>query len=304
MKKSVLTCFCLLGTLFSCTESEYLNLPDGTEKTLSTELENVVNAYEASLKGYEDYSQVKDESTPSTEKEVFAEDWIIETVKDSILNSPNFSYSKTRTDATQVLALGPVKVGVFKYSTCGNNREFVYFMDCEDGGWTKTIGDVGATYADGNNNMEFRFCLVDPADYGGGVLLLTTYGWISSHGEVDVVVRYHDNEDTRNENQVKDNGGLYGTGESSFTENTSFVWRFADKKASLPFSYGVIANEFDGVSLTRQLSIDDQNRGNSNFARVFRHHPVQGTTVRDLGKGESFRGIYHTENTIYDLKFY
>ena len=40
-----------------------------------------------------------------------------------------------------------------------------------------SIGDIGATYVDGNGNVTFHFCLVPVGNYEGGALLLHNYTW-------------------------------------------------------------------------------------------------------------------------------
>lgn len=80
--------------------------------------------------------------------------------------------------------------------------------------------------------LRFRFCLVDPGNYGGGTLILYDYVWNINEGDVDLVKRYHDNEDHKNKNSLEDNGGLVSTGLSNFGHNTTLYWRFSDKPAT------------------------------------------------------------------------
>lgn len=291
----------LVCALFSCSQVEF----PGSEgeaagtRSLTAELENVINDYESNLKGYVDYNQVKDELTPTTEKETFAENWVIKAIQDSLSSrSEAFYSSKVRTDATQVLALAPVKVGVFNAGSCSSYREFVYLMDCEDGGWTYSEGNIGASSVDGNGNVVFKFCLVDPGDYGGGALLLTTYRWAPGHGAIDIVERYHDNEDSNNKNEIRDNGGLWDTGASVFTENTLFVWRYAEKRTNLPIRYGVLSDTPIPV-LPSRIHIDDQNQRNSNYARLFRYGTSEPEGPHDLGQG--YNGMATSDNTTYGI---
>lgn len=282
--------------LYSCANEELLSI-DGVD-VLNAELKSVVDEYEMNL---------KDEQTPTTEIEAFADIEIRKAIQDSIsLLNNTYSISKTKTYADLNRSFpSSIKVGVFKIASCGSHPEFVYYMDCEDGGWSNTEGTVGATIADGNN-IKFHFCLVPGADYNGGTLLLTTYGWDPILGDVDIVERYHDNEDTRNKNDILVNGlgsiHMTNIGHCSFTENTRFTWIFTEKKnGTLPFQYGVLTNDFsteDG-----KINIDDQNRGNSNYAKLWRHKSADATIVeRNMENKERFRGITHSENTIYHIK--
>ena len=182
-------------------------------------------------------------------------------------------------------------------------------MDCEDGGWSGTEGNVGATFVDGNKNVEFHFCLVPLGYYNGGTLLVNLYGWSSYDGNVDIVDRYHDNEDHSNKN-TKVVNTIYGItakdfpGYCGFGENTTLVWMFSDRKSmTLPFQYGVLTNSFvegeeDGV-----IHIDDENGSNSNWANVTRHNASTGQKeFRSLQSGERFRGVTTGKNTAYNVK--
>lgn len=284
---------------YSCTQDEILS-PE-VRSSLNAELENVVSQYEESL---------KDEQTPTTTIETLASPEVIKAIQDSI-RALNNSYMSGKVKTAALLDTGgpPPRVGVFKVSTCGTYGEFVYLMDCEDGGWTNTEGNVGATFANGNKNIEFHFCLVPPADYNGGTLLLTTYGWAPIDGDVDIVGRYHDNEDHGNTNKIMSSGGgallnRYFPGHCGFDTNTLLTWRFSERKnGTLPFQYGVLTNSFtveDG-----KLNVDDENGGNENNAHLWRHKASDGsTTERYLTGNERFRGIGHMEtgNTTYYLK--
>lgn len=161
-----------LSVLFAaCSMNNELSDVGTDQASLSESLENLANGYELALKGYtiEDVTMEKDEETPTTTKETKASPWLIKKLQSSMDQTCLAYNSKTRTDA-RPYGGSTNKVGVFKYGTCGNNREFVFYMDCEDGGNTYTTGNTGDTAADGN--VTFHFCLVDPGNYGGGTLLL------------------------------------------------------------------------------------------------------------------------------------
>lgn len=293
--------------LASCSISEELPGIDSGSTPLLENLENIVNGYELSLKGYtlEEINEEKDEDTPTQTKETIAPDWLIKKIQEATLDKSCLAYdSKTRTDA-RPYGGSTNKVGVFKYGTCGNNREFVFLMDCEDGGHTRAEGNIGDTYADGN--VVFRFCLVDPGNYGGGTLLLYNYQWSSSEGDVDIIRRYHDNEDKKNTNRIMDNGGLASTGLSVFTHNTLLFWRFSDNKnVSLPFQHGVLTNRSTRLPspyIGAYIYIDDENKGNVNEAILWKHR-VRGSTSAGpikLQNGERYRGITVGTDTEYDL---
>ena len=137
MKKVTFFCFSIL--LASCSLNEEERAMSASENTqLSDELESVVADYELTLKGYsfDELNKEKDELTPTTQEETCAEPELIKAIQDS-LNKLILAYdSKTRTD-TRAYGGNAPKVGVFKYGTCSGNREFVYRMDCEDGGDTQ-----------------------------------------------------------------------------------------------------------------------------------------------------------------------
>lgn len=307
MKK--ITFLGLIILFASCSVNEDLPNESSYQSSLSENLEDLVNGYELTLKGYtiEDATAEKDEVTPTTTKETKAPSWLIKKLQSSIDKTCLAYNSKTRTDA-RPYGGSANKVGVFKHSTCGNNREFVFYMDCEDGGRTYTTGNTGATAADGN--VTFHFCLVDPGNYGGGTLLLYNYEWDRSEGDVYVVRRYHDCEDKRNKNEIRDNGGLSSTGLCNFSHNALLYWRFSDKganNANIPFTYGVLTNRSEphpGPVIQNCIYIDDENNNNGNEAVLWKHLERGGTYVIELKNEERYRGIKTGPNTVYDLDFY
>lgn len=217
MRKIIFLCFCAL--LASCSSDEGLQ-DIGTN---GKELANMINDYELVLKGYsiDELKKEKDELTPTTQEETVAEPWLIKAIQDSIAQI-QFSYNNhTRTDAGAYTRAAPLE-GVFKYETCGRYREFVYHMDCEDGGDTYSTGNIGATRVDGNGNVEFHFCVI-PAGYAtGGVLAFYLPNLYAQN--MHVVKRHHDNEDHNNKNHIIDNAGLASFGPNYFNNNTGFFW--------------------------------------------------------------------------------
>jgi len=300
MKKVTFFCFSIL--LASCSLNEEERAMSASENTqLSDELESVVADYELTLKGYS-FDELNKE-----QEETCAEPELIKAIQDS-LNKLILAYdSKTRTD-TRAYGGNAPKVGVFKYGTCSGNREFVYRMDCEDGGDTHATGNVGSTTVDGN--VRFRFCLVDPGNYGGGTLILYDYVWNINEGDVDLVKRYHDNEDHKNKNSLEDNGGLVSTGLSNFGHNTTLYWRFSDKPAQkLGFQHGVLrkASSTPIPNAINSIYIDDENGKNGNEAILWTYRAIKngptGPLVPQISSrnlnGETFRGITTGNNTTY-----
>lgn len=165
MKKIIFLCFCAL--LASCASDEDLQEINTNEK----ELANMINDYELVLKGYslDELKKEKDELTPTTQEETVAEPWLIKAIQDSIAQIQFSDNIRTRTEAGAYTRAVNME-GVFKYETCGGYREFVYFMDCEDGGDTHSTGNIGATRVDGNGNVEFHFCVIPTGYATGGVL--------------------------------------------------------------------------------------------------------------------------------------
>lgn len=280
---------------YSCTKEDIQTLDE--KSMLSAELESVVNEFEESI---------KDEQTPTTVEETVASEEVLKSIQDSLKNiGSGYLSSKVKTYA--LLDEGRTrKVGVFKFSTCGSYKEFVYFMDCEDGGWTNTEGSVGATAADHNKNLKFHFCVVPYGFYNGGTLLLTLSGWSKYDGDVDIVDRYHDNEDHDNKNNIDNYAGgttenLDFPGYCTFGDNTMLTWRFSERKTvTLPFQYGVLTNSF--TTQDGSINIDDENGRNQNFARLFRHVASTETVSDRYMPDERFRGITTGTNTGYHIK--
>lgn len=293
MKKIIFLCFCALFA--SCSSNEELQ----NMGTNEDELASMTNDYELVLKGYsfDDLNKEKDELTPTTQKETIAEPWLIKAIQDSI-SQLQFSYNnRMRTDAgayTRALAMD----GVFKYETCGGYREFVYLMDCEDGGDTYSTGNIGATRVDGNGNVEFHFCVVPANSAGGGVLVF--YKPELSSTNLFVVGRHHDNEDHNNKNHIIDNAGLTSYGPNYFDKNTGFCWKIeaaTRRAAKLSFKYGTLGNG-PMVSTRNILWIDDENGKNANIATVWNMHNPQG---KELPADKNFYGITPGRNTIYEI---
>ena len=223
-----------------------------------------------------------------------------------IKNKINLQLSKEPSKTTRNYAIpSPYKymVGVFKTNTCGNSPEFIYRMDCEDGGWTNINNPSNknfATFVDSNGNIEFHMCVVEGANFGGYALSL---GVIHNSliPTLKRVKRYHDNEDHKNKNSVlssvkPDSNGFIG--ESQFRENTLFTW-VKDKSSrynNIQFSYGVVSG--DG---NIEINIDDENGKNANWAQYMEMKNNSGQWLNCPYK-EWFDGMYLWENTSYKIK--
>lgn len=295
--------FCLIALFASCSAEEELQGMSAESTAMLKELENVTNGYELMIKGYslEEIQREKDETPKNDKVETAAEPWMIKAIRDS-LDKITLSYgNKTRADA-YAYTRATVKVGVFKYGTCGNNREFTYFMDCEDGGDSSSRGSIGSSEVDANGNVRFRFCLVDPGNYGGGVLLLCDYTWGTSSYDIKIVERYHDDQDGNNKNKIEDNGGLLYTGPTIFSANTKFFWIYDDSsnRKTLPFVYGVVDNLQIPLK-DNVIHTDDEDTRNGNEAYLH----AGANSRQDLNNenfGNYYRGIQAGRNTDYYIK--
>lgn len=296
MKKIIFLCFCALFT--SCSSDEELQ----SIGTNEDELANLANDYELVLKGYslDELKKEKDELTPTTQEETAAEPWIIKVIQDSISQLQFSSNNRMRTDAgayTRALNME----GVFKYESCGGYREFVYLMDCEDGGDTYSTGDIGATRVDGNGNVEFHFCVIPANTVGNGVLAFYLPSLLSE--PISVVRRHHDNEDHGNTNYIRDNAGLSTFGPNYFNKNTGLHWIIyasgIKMSKRLPFKYGVIGKAPIVSTSHNILWIDDENGKNANHAIMWNKY--NNPTGTDLPADKSYYGITPGRNTIYEI---
>jgi hypothetical protein len=213
-----------------------------------------------------------------------------------------------------------LKVGIFKYFTCGSYPEFHYHQDNQDGGYTKINNVVGATTVDSNKNLNWKFCIVPGTvsngeslrSYGGGVLLLSNYTWTTVDGLVHVYERFHDDEDNSNQNQITQLGGLTQeadghVGTSWFDSNTGFVWLFKDtetrsKDMQLGFVYGIIAWGMTTNDYNSLIDIDDEDSKNDNHLK----HKIYTTSANPyIYSTGDFAGIGGSgRNTIYYVKYF
>lgn len=314
MKKMLLPVALCSVFFFSSCEKEGLRQDIDVDAELSTQLEQLIASYEESLDGTNDFTlkgyqrlDAKDETTPTQEIETTASSDIIDYLKAKVDLDKASGYSKTaRMDYPKPYPTDYM-VGVFKTTTCGNSPEFIYLMDCEDGGWTNISNpnkEAFATIADRNGNIEFHMCVVRGANFGGFALALgPIYDMMDN---LNIIERFHDNEDHSPANSVissvKPNAQGY-IGPSNFSANTMLSWvaDFSTRQNRLPFSYGVI-NESGKI----EIGIDDENGSNANWARHFVVTRIPG--MNETGQWETwphykewYGGFNLWENTGYRI---
>lgn len=311
MKKKMLLLVAIGSfTLMSC-ENDVISPNVESEVNLSSDIDQLIANYESSLdemndfviKGYVDMSE-KDEANPTQQEETTASSEIINYLKANISYEKAMESSKMTRDVPGFLHY---KVGVFKTTSCGNYREFIYHMDCEDGGWTNIDNphnESFATFVDKNKNIEFHMCVVDGAYLGGYALCLSPIEVnILVNNNIMIVERYHDNEDSDNKNNVisdlkpAPDGSIGG---SKFGNNTLLSWIYdpIGKGATQPYgiSYGVIS---DAGRVT--INIDDENKSNSNWARYYDYSKNDNIGPFDMKNKEWFMGFNCWENTSYKV---
>lgn len=257
------------------------------------------------LKGYKLPEGDKDELTPTSQEETKASDDIINYMKAKVEKEKNESYSKIRiAEPTRFY------MGVFKVSTCGGHEEFIYFMDCEDGGWTNIENPKNlpfATKVDKNKNIEFHMCVVDNhSEIKGYALSLSDIPNYLLRG-VSIIERFHDNEDHSNKNNiVKAPNGVTGRailGGTIIDNNSLLSWinpgpYIPTMKIGWP--HGVIAANGDIT-----INIDDENKSSLDWVRYcynIESAPFPWST--DFPKEKWEQGFYCWENTAYSVKIY
>lgn len=304
MKKNffVLSILCSSTLLFSCdNESGSVLNP---EAEMASSVEELTASYEMSLDKSDDCSlkgyvaeKVKDETTPTKDEETVSSADIIKALKEELEKGREFAYSKTTRDVPGFVSY---QVGVFKISSCGNQQEFIYHMDCEDGGWTSISNPRNrpfATFVDGNGNVEFHMCVVGGASYGGFALALSPIHE-SFMGNLIVVERYHDNEDSNNKNQILSTYKPQFRAPTVLGSNSLFSWVNDLSGQGYWFSFGefgVISQYGDVI-----LSIDDENKKNKNWA----HYNERSTVLnwKDFPYRQDKWGMNLWENTEYKIE--
>ena len=309
-KKHLLFTFLCATTLFYSCDNDSTSIIE-PEIAAASSIDQLIASYELSLDEIDDYTlkgytetTEKDESTPTQEPETTASAEIINYLKRKVDQTKLEAYSKTERNQLYPQPAS-YKVGVFKSTTCGNNPEFNYHMDCMDGGWTNISNPKKrpfATYVDGNGNVEFRMCIVQGANLGGFALALSPIpnNFLTQRSML-IVERYHDNEDSNNKNKVS--GALTPNkdnylGPSCFYDNTLFSWvEDHGSGGYMPFAYGVITAIGD-----IEISIDDENRKNHNRARTIYYTGNGPWSWKDYPYKEWVGGMQLWENTGYKVR--
>lgn len=218
-------------------------------------------------------NEVKEEATlnDSVEKlETSASDEIKLKVQEIL----NRSYYKERTYLR--INSGEGLVGVLKTSSCGNYKELVIFMDCEDSkGHSWTQGWTGDSYVDYNKNLFLKICVIPTATHvfqrGRNEFAVLHLGGQIPTG-ISTITRLFDNENDKNENYkytqydgkpIKDQW----IGACNFTTDTQLAFLHyksngsVDKFPSLGISYGVFGKLGDAQGV---IYTDDEDSGNHN----------------------------------------
>lgn len=167
-------------------------------------------------------------------------------------------------------------VGVLKNSSCGNYKELVIFMDCEDSkGHSWTLGWTGDSFVDSNKNMHLKICVIPTATHvfqqGRNEFAVLHLGGQVPTG-ISTITRLFDNENDKNENykytrydgeEIRDQwiGQCYLSTDTQlaflhYKSNGSI-----DKFPSLGISYGVFGRFGDAQG---NIYTDDEDSGNHN----------------------------------------
>lgn len=277
MKKHLL--FAFLGALacYSCSNS-YDLLENDAELAKVTE-------------DYETLTRAITTDGDSVKAETIADEQTIQATMDeyvtALMNNPAIAKQKVM----RTLYSTPCDVvGVFKVGSCGVYKELSVSIDAEDTRQSsKTKGSVGDSFVDGNGNVRFKFCLTESSQYyPGGVFLVDHIDYTQAYGgkesTMQVVVRYHDCDDKRPDNNVSTSDTRYDTLEKisrGFTQidrNAALAWGFPSQfkvpvVGSAYFGpksriqYGVLAGSENAVS--GGIYIDDEDSDNKNWARVY-----------------------------------
>ena len=315
MKKKVIYLGLLASStfLFSCENSSSFILEElevsltstvaSLEASYNLSLENSLSDFE--LKGYEQAKGMKDELTPTQEPETKASDDVISYTIAQIDKAQNTEYSKIRRSEPTFYY-----IGVFKVSTCGGWGEFIYSMDCEDGGWSNIENPQNhpfATIVDRNGNVEFHMCMIDNNyninGYGLNLSFIPNYLLRGAY----ILERYHDNEDHSNKNNVeKGPNGATGRGIFGGTVidgNTLLSWIDPGPYQGgleIGWPHGVIHDQGDII-----ISSDDENKSNKNFVRY--QDRIESTPFlwnTNFPYKEWSRGFLCWENTAYKVKIF
>lgn len=308
MKKHLLFAFLGILACYSCSNSYDLLEND-------VELAKAAEDYEASTKAITTDGD-------SAKVETIADEQTIQATKDeyvtALMNNPAIAKQKVM---RTVYGTTTDVVGVFKVGSCGVYKELVLNIDAEDTRQdSKTKGNVGDSFVDGNGNVNFKFCLTEASQfYPGGVFLLDHIDYEQTYGgekaaTMQVVVRYHDCDDKHTKNKVVSCGdSRYDTleelskGFTQINKNAALAWGFPSQFKT-PFvgsayfgpksriQYGVLAGSENAVS--GGIYFDDEDTDNTNWARVYENLALK---LELKGKDYPEFGMVLTDNTWYNV---
>lgn len=305
MKRNIFIALAALAICSSCSDSYYLSETEQDLAQLSSEYDS------AKLNEEEDEGEKIE--TLASEDEIKAS---MDEYKTMLMNRA--SVAKERVMRTAYAASNPV-VGVFKVNSCGNNKELMISMDCEDRrDDSYTTGNVGATYVQ-NGNVNFVFCLTNANRfYPGGVLLVDhiNYDLALSHDhyaqrrQMDVIVRHHDTEDSDPRNYIETTHDDYKNGlrgYSSVGGNVTLAWGFP----SIPsvFNLGFFFGPGDGIQYgllttaqvaTGTIRCDDEDKKNKNWIQHYKLGYTLDNYFTDV-KALMNYGITANGNTTYSV---
>lgn len=279
MKKflCVIASVCLLQTGCS-SDADLSNESDQSLRQLSADIEELSYVEQLNALGCPvtvlASNEIKEEATRVDEGMEKVETSASDEIKSKIQEILDRSYYKERTYLR--INDGEGLVGVLKSSSCGNYKELVIFMDCEDSkGHSWTEGWTGDSYIDYNKNLFLKICVIPTANHifqrGRNEFAVLHLGGQVPTG-ISTITRLFDNENDKNENYkytqydgepIKDQW----IGPCNFTTDTQLAFLHyksngsIDRFPSLGISYGVFGKfgSAQGVIYT-----DDEDSGNHN----------------------------------------
>lgn len=317
MKKTIFVLAC--GAMIFCSCSETSSLQSG-----EVDLDELTQQYELAK------TAEAVDAEDSLKIETRADDSVIEaSMQEYVTELKNrLSIAKEKVMRSPYGTLGAL-VGVLKVGSCGTYKEIEIIMDCEDTkGGSNTTGNVGATYSDRNQNIHFHFCLTEAHRfYPGGVLLIDNINYESLYTRLpmDIIVRYHDTEDSSGSNGLKSNHPKYNTLASISnglthidSSGATLAWGFPRLGdffyPSIPaphpmvgpsgIHYGLLVKE---PSSTGTIYCDDEDKRNKNWAKEYSGDVFK----RDITETAPYNTMILSANTKYnvgvstdDTKFY
>ena len=275
MRKHLLITF--LGALacYSCSNSYEL-------------LENDLELAKVSA-DYELTTRAIDEENDTVKIETVADEQAIQVLKDEyeqeLMNRQ--STAKEKVMRTAYAATADV-VGVFKVGSCGTYKELTLYIDAEDTRQnSKTDGNVGDSFVDGNGNIHFKFCLTEANRYyPGGVFLVSHINYSqSNNATMTVMVRYHDCDDKNPDNKVIDSTDPYYNhiqrlqGYTVVNDNAALAWAFPavpwPQWSLMPpmgpknyIKYGLLSG--GPRAINGNIYIDDEDSNNKNWLKRYK----------------------------------